>query len=336
MSRSGPVTEVFHFGPSIDYVGGMASVITTLTDGRLGANSAVAVPTWVPDSHVRSGLLAARATARVLLLPRSAAVHVHMSEGGSFLRESAIVAAARLRGLSRVITIHGPGFASFSARRTHLVSKVLRMASAITVLSDTDLKVVRSLAPGVHSELLPNPIPIDERAAPVADTSEIVLFAGEVGLRKGADVLRRAWDTVASSRQQAICIIVGPATEMEIAHAERLDVRGPVSSDEVKQLIREARVIALPSRGEALPMILIEAMAAGRPFVGTPTGGVETLASGGLIVPIDDDQALASALIGLLADRDRAQSLGTAGKNFCEQKMSPKSVGARLADLYSM
>jgi hypothetical protein len=210
------------------------------------------------------------------------------------------------------------------------------MASAITVLSDIDLKVVRSLAPDVHSELLQNPMPIDERAAPVAQTSEIVLFAGEVGLRKGADVLRRAWDTVASNRHQASCIIVGPATEMEIAHAERLEVRGPVSSDEVKRLIREARVIALPSRGEALPMILIEAMAAGRPFVGTPTGGVETLSAGGLIVPIDDDQALADALIELLADRDRAQSLGTAGRNFCELKMSPKSVGARLADLYLM
>jgi glycosyltransferase involved in cell wall biosynthesis len=336
MSRSGPVAEVFHFGPSTHYVGGMASVITTMANGRLGASRAVAVPTWVPDSHVRSGLLAARATARVFLLPRSAAVHVHMSEGGSFLRESAIVAAARLRGLSRVITIHGPGFASFSARRTRLVSKVLRMASAITVLSDIDLKAVRSLAPHVHSELLPNPMPPDDRAAPVAQTSEIVLFAGEVGLRKGADVLRRAWDTVASSRKQASCIIVGPATEMEIADGERLEVRGPVSSDEVKRLIHEARVIALPSRGEALPMILIEAMAAGRPFVSTPTGGVETLAAGGLIVPIDDDQALANALIEVLADRDRAQSLGAAGKDFCERKMSPQSVGARLAELYSM
>jgi hypothetical protein len=259
-----------------------------------------------------------------------------MSEGGSFVRESAIVAAAKLRGLPGVITIHGPGFANFSARRTRLVSKVLRMACAITVLSDTDLKVVRNLAPGVHSELLPNPMSIDEDAGPVAHTSEVVLFAGEVGPRKGADVLRRAWDTVASNRPHARCIIVGPATELEIADAERLEVRGPVSSDEVKRLIRKARVIALPSRGEALPMILIEAMAAGRPFVSTPTGGIGTLASGGLIVPIDDDRALADALIELLADRDRAQSLGTAGKNLCEQKMSPESVGARLADLYSM
>lgn len=330
-----PVTEVLHFGPSTHHVGGMASVIMTLVEHKLGAEYVEAVSTWVPGSHPRSGLLAVRAAAHVFRLPRSAAVHVHMSEGGSFLRESVIVAAARLRHLPRIITIHGPGFASFSAKRPRLVATVLRMASAITVLSDDDLAVVRRLAPGVHAELLPNPMPLDTASGPVRATAEIVLFAGEVGLRKGADVLHRAWETVASRRPLAKCVIVGPATDLRLAAAERLDVRGPVGPDQVKQLIREARVVALPSRGEALPMILSEAMAAGRPFVSTPTGGIASLAGGGIIVPIEDDEALAESLIELLADPERAESLGSAGQVLCQEKMSPEAIGSRLRRLYT-
>jgi glycosyltransferase involved in cell wall biosynthesis len=327
---------VYHFGPSTDYVGGMASVIAMLVTHDLGAAKATAVPTWVPRSHVKSGLLAARAAAMVLRLPRSAAVHVHMSEGGSFLRETAIVAAAKCRRLPRLVTIHGPGFAQFSARRPRLVKVVLRMASAITVLSEIDLNVVRRLAPSVHTEILPNPMPLDSTAGPVAATSEVVLFAGEVGLRKGADVLQQAWRTVASRRPLAKCIVVGPTTDLLLPATDRLEVRGPVDSDEVKRLIREARVIALPSRGEALPMILTEAMAAGRPFVSTPTGGITSLTDSGIIVPIDDHQALADALIELLADPTRAQSLGTTGQTLCRETMSLDAVGASLRRLYSL
>jgi hypothetical protein len=258
-----------------------------------------------------------------------------MSEGGSFLRESAIVTAAKSRRLPLVITIHGPGFADFSARRPHLVGTVLRMASVITVLSDIDLAAVRRLAPSVHAEILPNPMRLDLAAGPVAETSEMVLFAGEVGLRKGADVLQRAWETVVSRRPVARCIIVGPGTGLRLAATERLEIRGPVDSEEVRRLIRYARVVALPSRGEALPMILTEAMAAGRPFVSTPTGGITSLADGGLIVPIEDHRALAVALVELLADPVRAQSLGAAGQSHCRKRMSPEVVGARLGQLYN-
>ena len=333
MKRS-PATCVYHFGPSTSYVGGMASVIAVLTAHNLGADRAISVPTWVPGSNLKSGLLAARAAALVLRLPRRAAVHVHMSEGGSFVRETLIVAAAKCRRLPRVITIHGRDFADFSDRHPRLVRVALRMASAITVLSEVDLAVVRRLAPHIHAEILPNPMPLDSVAGPVVETSEVVLFAGEVGLRKGVDVLQRAWEVVAFRRPLARCIIVGPATGLRLPPAERLEIRGPVESKEVRKLIQEARVIALPSRSEALPMILTEAMAAGRPFVSTPTGGIPSLADGGLIIPVEDHQALAEALIALLANPTRAQSLGSAGRVICQGRMSLKVVDVRLKELY--
>lgn len=326
----------YHFGPSTSYIGGMASVIATLITHHLGVERAVAVPTWVPGSHVRSGLLTVRAMALALSRGRDAAIHVHMSEGGSFVRETAIVAAARSRRLPCVITIHGPYFAEFAHRQPRLVKIVLGMASAITVLSEEDLAVVRRLVPHVPSEILPNPTPLDAVAGPVSETRELVLFAGEVGLRKGVDVLQRAWETVASRRPLATCVLVGPATDLCLPSTPRLEVRGPVELQEVRRLIRQARVIVLPSRREALPMILTEAMAAGRPFVSTPTGGVESLCAGGLIVPVEDEDALSRALIDLLASPTRAQSLGSAGRRLCQDSMSLQTIDARLRHLYAL
>jgi glycosyltransferase involved in cell wall biosynthesis len=313
----------------------MASVIATLVTLKLGAEAVQAVPTWRPGPYIRSAALAARAVVTVLRLPRSTAVHLHMSAGGSFIREAAILAGARLRGMPRVVTIHGYDFAPFSERWPRLVSRVLGMATAITVLSESDRSIVRGLASDVHVEVLPNPMPLDTEASPVSDTAEVVLFGGEVGTRKGADVLHRAWPAVSASRPAATCIVVGPTTELNLPALERFEVRGPVSPQHIRELIRGARVVALPSRGEALPVILGEAMAAGRPFVSTPTGGTSSLAAGGILVPVDDNRALASALIELLGDAAHAQALGSAGRELCSRLMAPDAIDTRLRWLYS-
>jgi glycosyltransferase involved in cell wall biosynthesis len=327
---------VCHFGPGTDHVGGIGSVIAMLVDLDIGADVVAAVPTWRPGSHLRSGALAARAVVSLSRLPRSTAVHVHLSQGGSFGREAAILASAKFRGMPRrVVTIHGSRFAEFSARWPRLVARVLGLATAITVLSDSDLTLVRGLVPDVRVELLPNPMPLDLFAGPVSGTSEVVLFAGEVGTRKGADVLHRAWSAVSARRPLARCVIVGPATALKLPKLERLELRGPVSPSHVRELIREARVVALPSRNETLPMILSEAMAAGRPFVSTPVGGISALAAGGITVPVDDDQALARALVELLADSARAESLGAAGQALCKRWMAPDAVDAGLRRCYS-
>ena len=309
-------------------------MIGTLVDLNLGAEAACAVPTWWPGSHIRSGVLATRASARVLRAPPSMVIHVHMSEGGSFVREAAILAAAKRRDLRRIVTIHGYGFAAFSSRRPRLVARVLGMADAITVLSDSDCARVRTLVPGARVEVLPNPVSLDLQAGPVEKTAEVVLFAGEVGVRKGADVLHRAWGSVLAARPTARCIIVGPATSLHLPDLRGLEIRGPASVAYIRDLIRCARVVALPSRAEALPMILSEALAAGRPFVSTPTGGVAALSSGGILIDIDDERALADALVKLLADPALAQRLGSAGQMLCEQWMAPDVVGKRLRQLY--
>jgi glycosyltransferase involved in cell wall biosynthesis len=327
---------VHHFGPDSGQVGGMASVIRILAEHRLGGDAVTVHPTWREASPFTSALLAMRAAARILRLGASDVVHVHLSEDGAFVREGMLVALARSLRKATVVTIHGANFLPFADRRPWLAAGVLKRAHVITCLDRDVLRRVQQLAPRAHVELVPNPVAIDDDAPGADQTEEIVLFAGEIGLRKGADVLWRAWRIVKASRPRARCFMVGPVNDFEVPATERLEMRPPVGPSELRCLLRSARVVALPSRAEGMPMILTEAMGCGRPFVSTAVGGIPDLAhGGGVLVDVGDEPALARRLTELLEDPALAHSIGEQGRSFCRATRSIEVIDARLCELYA-
>jgi len=326
---------VHHFGPDPSTVGGMASVIRVLTEHGVGGDVVDSYPTWRPRSPLATFRLYAASARALMKLPTSHVAHVHLSERGSFLREGSLIALAHRRGLLTVATIHGASFIPFARRYPRLVSAVLTRAHLVTCLDDESLDMVEGSAPAVRSELLANPLVIDEHFVPADQTDELVVFAGEIGLRKGADVMHRAWQLVAQSRPEARCLMVGPISDFAPPHLDRLDVRAPVDPTAMMEILRRARVVALPSRAEGMPMVLAEAMSLGRPFVSTPVGGIPELArGGGILVPVDDEIGLADRLTELLADPGLARTIGERGRQFCLETRSMEVIGARLRQLY--
>ncbi len=326
---------VHHFGPDPAYVGGIGSVIRLLSEHSVAGASVRAHPTWRPGSRMASCVLAARAALALGAVRRQDIVHVHLAENGAFLREGAIVWAAALLGKTTVVTIHGSGFIEFSRRHPGLAGHVLARADLITCLDSGVLARVRELVPRTHVELLANPVAIPEDTLDAASTEEIVLFAGEIGKRKGADVLARAWPTVLAARPQARCVMVGPVGDLQIPGLPGLETREAVPPDQLHELIRSSRVIALPSRAEGLPMILTEAMSHARPFVSTPVGGIPELATaGGMLVPVGDERTLAECLLRVLGDRELASAVGRRGRAFCVGTRSLPVISCRLEELY--
>lgn len=327
---------VHHFGPDPETVGGMSSVIRVLTEHCVGGDVVDSHATWRAHSPLTSVLLTGAAARTILGLPSSHVAHVHLSERGSFLREGSLIALAHKRGLLTIATIHGASFVPFANSHPRLVSSVLRRAHLITCLDQEALDAVKRSAPEVRSEIVANPVFVDERFLPADQTDELVVFAGDIGLRKGADVLSRAWPTVAQRRPGARCLLVGPAADFAPPGSERLEVRPPVNSWEMKDILKSARVIALPSRAEGMPMVLTEAMSLARPFVATPVGGVSELAAtGGLLVPVGDENALADRLTDLLADPALARAIGERGRQFCLETRSVEVIDTRLRELYA-
>lgn len=147
----------------------------------------------------------------------------------------------------------------------------------------------------------------------------LVLFVGRFIYYKGVDVLVRAMADV-----DADCVLVGAgplegelrelATALGIS--ERISFVPPVSDEELAAYFRAADVFCLPSvaRSEAFGIVQLEAHASGTPVVCTdlPTGvpWVNVDGETGLVVPVGDAGALASALRRLIADDDLRARMG--------------------------
>ena len=251
------------------------------------------------------------------------------------LRKGMILAYAAHRRLPRVVSVHGADFVEWVERHRGPSSRVLRLANVVTTLSTGVEAEVRSLAPNVIVRTVPNPVMIDELVTPIAQASCTALFAGEVGLRKGADVLARAWPLVHRALPRARCIVIGPEGDFAMSDGDGLEVLPPRPSATIRTMLRDARTAVLPSRAEGMPMFLLEAMATGRPFVSTPVGGIpELAASGGLLVEVGDSDQLAAALIRLLDDQAFAAELGRSGHELCAATRSPEVVGETYREIY--
>jgi glycosyltransferase involved in cell wall biosynthesis len=92
---------------------------------------------------------------------------------------------------------------------------------------------------------------------------------------------------------------------------DRIQLTGPAPAAEVAAAMAEADVLLLPSRVEATPLVLVEAMSQGLPWIATPTCGSAGDHAGGLIAPLG---RFPGAVAWILGDDDARRALGAAGR----------------------
>lgn len=170
----------------------------------------------------------------------------------------------------------------------------------------------------------------------------LVGILGNVIPRKGHLYLVRALPRVLAAVPSAWLVIVGSelsrryvarvkATAECLGVAKRILWVGPRS--DIRRVLAALDLCVLASVEESLPMVLLEAMAAGLPVVATAVGGVpECIRPGetGLLVPPADAGALAEAIITLLANPARCRAFGQAGVAWVRQHFSPEGQVPRI------
>jgi glycosyltransferase involved in cell wall biosynthesis len=160
----------------------------------------------------------------------------------------------------------------------------------------------------------------------------VILFVGREFARKGGDSLLAAFERVRAQLPGASLHLAGVR---ERVAAPGVVSHGLITSrDQLASLYRSARVFCLPSRYEPWGLVLAEAMAHGVPCVATETGSIpEILAHGdaGLLVPIDDAERLADALLELLTDDELAVRIGLAARERVEREFTWELVAERIA-----
>ena len=105
---------------------------------------------------------------------------------------------------------------------------------------------------------------------------------------------------------------------------------------DVAELLLACDAFVLPSRHESFGIVVLEAWAAGKPVIAAAAPGPAFLIEPGrtgLLTPVEDPRALASAIAGLLADPERARALGAAGRAAYLQGFTEAAVTARYLAL---
>lgn len=180
---------------------------------------------------------------------------------------------------------------------------------------------------------------IDSPPAVPRDDSSVGVVARLVA-RKGHDVLFAAWEQVCrDTRAEGWTLELwgeGPDRERVEAGArelERVVVAGPVPNAAHK--VGRFPIVALPSLREGLPLVLVEAMAAGCAVVATDLPGCRELLDDetGLLVPAGDPNALAEALLQLIGDGQLRDELGRRGQEHVLRHYSRPAMLDRYAEV---
>jgi glycosyltransferase involved in cell wall biosynthesis len=108
--------------------------------------------------------------------------------------------------------------------------------------------------------------------------------------------------------------------------------------DDARELIADADVFVLPSFNEGLPLVVLEALHAGRPLVASDLPGLRGVVvdgESGILVPAGSAQALAGAIGTLIDNPEAARMLGRAGRAHAREEFSIERTAASYLELYS-
>ncbi|HWH76381.1 MAG TPA: glycosyltransferase [Candidatus Binatus sp.] len=166
--------------------------------------------------------------------------------------------------------------------------------------------------------------------------SERILYAGVLTPLKGVDRLIDAFALIAGDFPQSRLAIVGRRQNQEYGErlgeqvarlnlVDRIEFMPAVAQAELAVLMATAAVLVLPSNSEGLGRVLVEAMAAATPVIGTDVGGIPDLIKNGVngfLVPPGDPAALAQRLRWILTNPRQAVAMGQAGQTFATEFFS--------------
>ncbi|WP_344060127.1 glycosyltransferase family 4 protein [Microbacterium pumilum] len=289
-----------------------------------------------PGDHVAAARGFVRALRKVRAIARSgeqAVVVVHLSERGSFVREGWVARYAAHRGLPVIAHMHGSEFAAFERQNRALVGKVLAASSRVISLSEETSEICARHIGADRVELVPNAIPVGA----ASEKEKTVVFGGVVSHRKGIDVLQEAWRRAAPPEPWRL-VVAGPIRDGHLVDPSlpRAEFVGSLGHGELMSLLDDAEVAVLPSRDEAMPMFILEAMARRACVISTTVGGIPAVLSDGcgILVSAGSVDELSSALRQATTDDAERLAIANAGFDRFSERFSADAVFPKVESIW--
>lgn len=256
------------------------------------------------------------------------------------------------KGLKRRLLIWAEMLACFFADRVVCVSQSVREKAIAYGLTSRERAVVfgSGSCNGVDFwRFAPTP----ETTARAADLrrqlgipaqATVVAFVGRLTRDKGIPELLESFLRLDQQFRDLRLLLVGcfedqdppPASTRKCLQTHpHVIFAGPVTDTPVYYAV--ADIVVLPSHREGLPMVILEAKAAGKPVVGAAvTGIVDVVADGetGLLFPAGDVSALTGALARLIIDKQLATRLALAGQEQVKREFQQERIWEALHQAY--
>ena len=330
----------------------------SLDDARRRGCRVEDVPSLGRELAPLADIAALRQLVALIRRERPAIVHTHTSKAGFVGRLAARI--ARAPGV-----IHQPHghifYGYYGAGRTALFIALERLAAKWTdrIVTLTDRGTEEHLARGIGRPeqyvSVPSGVPTERLRASAPSRAEararlglhqsafVVMGLGRLIHIKGFDLAVRALPRVSGAIPTTRLLLIGDGPERPalqvlaatLSVGDRVRMTGETTA--VAAHLAAADTVVVPSRNEGMGRALVEAMALGRPVVATAVGGIPAViadAECGRLIPPDDPEALAEALIELGRDAGLRRKLGEAGRQRAET-FSTTVANEKLLSLYA-
>lgn len=291
---------------------------------------------------VRKLMLAAKALSQFVgkcLTKRFDAAYIHVGSNASLYRESAFIILGRLFRLPLIVHFHAGDLTIYLEKQNRLgrafISKAIGCASKAIAVSYESGHSLQELTPETRVSVVPNAIEtsrflsITRSEAKTSDEKVVrILFVGAIGKLKGE---RDLIDALVKLNDPCIRFsILGFGAEslnslpQFSSIAEQVEQLGPIPMADRYDHFRRADIFVLPTYAEAMPISVIEAMAAGLPTVTTRVGGIPEIIDDrieGLLYDAGDTDQLAECISKLVSNMSLRIEMGRKARERVRKQM---------------
>jgi glycosyltransferase involved in cell wall biosynthesis len=255
-------------------------------------------------------------------------VYVHVGSNASLYRETFFVILAKIFGQKTVAHFHAGDVEEYLEKQSKLgkkyISWAIGLSDKLIAVSANSANKLRNIAPKNEIEIIVNaintkPFAFSTNRFEARNGTVRILFVGAMGKLKGETDLAQAVKLLIEKHPNLRVSFLGFGGEKlekycaEIGIEKVIEFIGAVSLEERLEFFENADIFALPTYAEAMPMSVIEAMAAGLPIVSTTVGGIPELIDeneeGFLVKPANVGK-LAEKLSKLIGDKNLRVKMG--------------------------
>jgi glycosyltransferase involved in cell wall biosynthesis len=294
-----------------------------------------------------------RALARVVKDEKIDLIHSHLPDQNFYA-----CLASRLSRCPAIVTYHGPVELSDSGtlRGWLKLQLVKHTARKVVVVCDfvRDMlktigfpeKILHRIYNGIEtSRFTTAAVGRLRRELKCPPETVLIGMVANVRAPKGHEYFIRAARLIADRHPNTYFVISGdlhktlapPLFQLvsDLGLQDRLKFLG--YRDDVPFILSDLDIFVLPSTSEGFPLVVLEAMACGKPVIATRCGGAsEAVVEGqtGFMVPVADAPAIASRVIELLNQKEQSASMGQAARLRIESEFSVQAMVANYERLY--